>query len=82
MLEDTQEKMIELNAEIAVYKNAPEEASKFFFIVFYVSLIHSPLILDKKGNSLFAEVDDQRQKMKAILSAQNKQYLQVRVFFF
>lgn len=27
MLEDTQEKMIELNAEIAVYKNAPEEAS-------------------------------------------------------
>lgn len=50
-----------------------------FSYSFNVGLIHFPLILDKKGNSLFAEVDDQRQKMKAILSAQNKQYLQVIV---
>lgn len=77
MLEDTQEKMIELNAEIAVYKNAPEEASGLICLSKILLFYKLFLILDKKGNSLFAEVDDQRQKMKSILSAQNKQYLQV-----
>ncbi|XP_020799209.1 early endosome antigen 1 [Drosophila serrata] len=33
---------------------------------------------DRKGNSLFAEVDDQRQAMKQLLAAQKKSYLDMK----
>lgn len=36
---------------------------------------------DKKGNSLFAEVDDQRQHMKQILAQQKQQYLKVYDYY-
>lgn len=40
----------------------------------------SPLpILEKRGNSLFAEVDDQRQHMKRVLAAQKTHYAQMKV---
>lgn len=35
-------------------------------------------ILDRKGNSLFAEVDDQRQQMKSILHNQKIHYLEMK----
>jgi chromosome segregation ATPase len=35
----------------------------------------------KKGNSLFAEVDDQRQKMRSILATQNQQYQEMKKKF-
>lgn len=34
---------------------------------------------DKKGNSLFAEVDDQRQQMRDLLSQQKQQYHTVSI---
>lgn len=37
---------------------------------------------DKKGNSLFAEVDDQRQQMRDLLSRQKQQYQSVRIEYF
>lgn len=36
---------------------------------------------EKRGNSLFAEVDDQRQHMKAVLAAQKKHYVQMKQQF-
>uniref|UniRef100_A0A1A9WKR2 Protein Spindly n=1 Tax=Glossina brevipalpis TaxID=37001 RepID=A0A1A9WKR2_9MUSC len=36
---------------------------------------------DRKGNSLFAEVDDQRQAMKQLLNAQKKSYLEMRKIY-
>lgn len=39
-------------------------------------------VVDKKGNSLFAEVDDQRQKMRDILARQKAHYFQVCILIF
>lgn len=36
---------------------------------------------DRKGNSLFAEVDDQRQVMKHLLASQKKSYLEMKKIF-
>lgn len=38
-------------------------------------------LLAKRGNSLFAEVDDQRQEMKQLLANQKKHYLQMKKDF-
>ncbi|XP_053955558.1 protein Spindly [Anastrepha ludens] len=37
--------------------------------------------VDRKGNSLFAEVDDQRQAMKKLLAAQKKSYIDMKKVF-
>ncbi|XP_018804017.1 PREDICTED: protein Spindly [Bactrocera latifrons] len=37
-----------------------------------------PESVDRKGNSLFAEVDDQRQAMKKLLAAQKKSYIDMK----
>lgn len=39
------------------------------------------LVLDRKGNSLFAEVDDQRQKMKIMLQGERAHYLEMKKSF-
>ncbi|KAH8350606.1 hypothetical protein KR067_011671 [Drosophila pandora] len=44
-------------------------------------LTSAPENNDRKGNSLFAEVDDQRQVMKTLLSAQKKSYLEMKKTF-
>ncbi|XP_039497926.1 protein Spindly [Drosophila santomea] len=44
-------------------------------------LTSAPENNDRKGNSLFAEVDDQRQAMKQILAAQKKSYLEMKKTF-
>lgn len=36
---------------------------------------------ERKGNSLFAEVDDQRQVMKHLLASQKKSYLEMKKIF-
>ncbi|XP_034654521.1 protein Spindly-like [Drosophila subobscura] len=41
-------------------------------------LTSAPQINEAKGNSLFAEVDDQRQVMKQLLAAQKKSYLDMK----
>ncbi|EDW76425.1 uncharacterized protein Dwil_GK14670 [Drosophila willistoni] len=41
-------------------------------------LSSSPNENDRKGNSLFAEVDDQRQAMRQLLAAQKKSYLDMK----
>lgn len=81
-IDSLHEKIIELNTELAELKSGnsePGTQSQFlgrfrlnglltiFFIVFP----------GKKGNSLFAEVDDQRQYMKQILAQQKQQYSKV-----
>jgi len=38
-------------------------------------------IVDRKGNSLFAEVDDQRQVMKHLLASQKKSYLDMKKIY-
>ncbi|KAH8240856.1 hypothetical protein KR026_006276 [Drosophila bipectinata] len=44
-------------------------------------LTSAPENNDRKGNSLFAEVDDQRQVMKSLLAAQKKSYLEMKKTF-
>ncbi|XP_017002929.2 protein Spindly [Drosophila takahashii] len=44
-------------------------------------LTSAPENNDRKGNSLFAEVDDQRQAMKHLLAAQKKSYLDMKKTF-
>ncbi|KAH8413204.1 hypothetical protein KR009_008775 [Drosophila setifemur] len=44
-------------------------------------LTSAPENNDRKGNSLFAEVDDQRQVMKQLLAAQKKSYLDMKKTF-
>ncbi|XP_017110690.1 protein Spindly [Drosophila elegans] len=44
-------------------------------------LTSAPKDNDRKGNSLFAEVDDQRQVMKQLLAAQKKSYLDMKKTF-
>ncbi|XP_037710936.1 protein Spindly [Drosophila subpulchrella] len=44
-------------------------------------LTSAPENNDRKGNSLFAEVDDQRQAMKNLLAAQKKSYLDMKKTF-
>ncbi|XP_017075911.2 protein Spindly [Drosophila eugracilis] len=44
-------------------------------------LTSAPENNDRKGNSLFAEVDDQRQVMKKLLAAQKKSYLDMKKTF-
>ncbi|XP_068150620.1 protein Spindly [Drosophila tropicalis] len=44
-------------------------------------LSSSPNENDRKGNSLFAEVDDQRQAMRQLLAAQKKSYLDMKKVF-
>uniref|UniRef100_A0A1B0AZ89 Protein Spindly n=1 Tax=Glossina palpalis gambiensis TaxID=67801 RepID=A0A1B0AZ89_9MUSC len=40
-----------------------------------------PECVDRKGNSLFAEVDDQRQAMKKLLNAQKVSYLEMKKIY-
>ncbi|XP_064541867.1 protein Spindly [Drosophila montana] len=44
-------------------------------------LTSAPEHNDRKGNSLFAEVDDQRQAMKQLLASQKKSYLDMKKIF-
>jgi len=46
-----------------------------------LSLDFCTIFVDRKGNSLFAEVDDQRQAMKQLLAAQKKSYLDMKKTF-
>jgi len=46
-----------------------------------LSLEFCTIFVDRKGNSLFAEVDDQRQAMKHLLAAQKKSYLDMKKTF-
>lgn len=75
-IETLQEKVQEAMMEIAMLKASPEDASELTFIP-TVKVFHY-LILDRKGNSLFAEVDDQRQKMKTVLQNERSHYLEMK----
>lgn len=83
VIEHMQEKMHELSTELTTLRNstiADEGSQCFIFVI--ISFIHSLIffyyLLDRKGNSLFAEVDEQRQKMKKILQNERQHYLNMR----
>lgn len=74
--------MVRLPMSSAVHKskNSSEKAFSHLTNTILKWLFHNDLrctLSDKRGNSLFAEVDDQRQKMKVILDVQKAHYLQV-----
>lgn len=88
MYETAQERVIELSGELNALRSESDTASEYrcykdFFvspIISSCSLLHiltSSLFSGKRGNSLFAEVDDQRQKMKVLLTAQKANYIEV-----
>uniref|UniRef100_A0A1B0D2I4 Uncharacterized protein n=1 Tax=Phlebotomus papatasi TaxID=29031 RepID=A0A1B0D2I4_PHLPP len=59
-----------------------ELQSKLFEVNTEISALkNNPNALNSKGNSLFAEVDDQRQKMRDILAAQSKKYNQMKALY-
>ncbi|KAH8352368.1 hypothetical protein KR084_003646 [Drosophila pseudotakahashii] len=85
LLESCQEQLVDANAKIALLTSAPENNGIYrtnkpletrvkigFFLTIFI---------DRKGNSLFAEVDDQRQAMKHLLAAQKKSYLDMKKTF-
>lgn len=85
MIDSMQEKILEITAELATYKSSTDTSKYFISLICCLKFQFAHLFLhfsDKKGNSLFAEVDDQRQKMKDILAAQKQQYLKVNTYFF
>lgn len=49
-----------------------------WFLTFWIFALFLP---DRKGNSLFAEVDDQRQEMRSLLAAQKNQFLQMKKLY-
>lgn len=79
-IESLQENVQDLTVELAILQKAPEDASKLTFHCFTTDKFKD-LLLDRKGNSLFAEVDDQRQKMKKILRGERAHYLEMKKLF-
>lgn len=91
MCETAQEQVIELSGELNALRSESDTASKFYcsqvnqiflrqkywLCDFVSNILTLSSISGKRGNSLFAEVDDQRQKMKALLIAQKANYIEV-----
>lgn len=79
-----QEKVTELSSELAAHQNGNVNHSRLYlFLPFSFKWLRNVIFnlnLDAKGNSLFAEVDDQRQQMRDMLSRQKSEYLWVSIF--
>jgi hypothetical protein len=86
-LDSLHEKIQELTMELSMLRSIPEDDSKlippltFFLIRKTFHPCNFIYFLERKGNSLFAEVDDQRQKMKDILQAERRSYLEMRKLY-
>ncbi|KAH8249087.1 hypothetical protein KR032_005680 [Drosophila birchii] len=78
LLESCQEQLVDANAKIALLTSAPENNGEFGNHIYSRSAYLIQMLIDRKGNSLFAEVDDQRQAMKQLLAAQKKSYLEMK----
>ncbi|KAH8237535.1 hypothetical protein KR038_004141 [Drosophila bunnanda] len=78
LLESCQEQLVDANAKIALLTSAPENNGGYGKLMYSRDDYLTHIFLDRKGNSLFAEVDDQRQAMKQLLAAQKKSYLDMK----
>ncbi|KAH8392085.1 hypothetical protein KR215_000321 [Drosophila sulfurigaster] len=81
LLESSQEQLVEANAKIAMLSSAPEQNGEQLINNTTESQLNFVYLKDRKGNSLFAEVDDQRQAMKHLLASQKKSYLDMKKIF-
>lgn len=83
IIDSMQEKMMLVENELAAYKTKNIDHSKCYqrieTMVLRIENYSLTLPVDTKGNSLFAEVDDQRQQMRDLLQRQNQQYQMVSV---
>lgn len=90
LFESAQEKLAEANSMIASLSSAPDQNNGKYIhsvtigsksiLICVVQLLYVNFI-DRKGNSLFAEVDDQRQVMKQVLMVQKKNYMEMKKIY-
>ncbi|TMW54858.1 hypothetical protein DOY81_000091 [Sarcophaga bullata] len=77
--ENLQSKRMDLEEKLQILESTQEQLAEANAKIAMLS--STPDSNDRKGNSLFAEVDDQRQAMKQLLAAQKKSYLQMKKIY-
>lgn len=77
--ENLQSKREEVDEKTHLLESAQEQVVEMNAKI--AQLTSCPDNAERKGNSLFAEVDDQRQAMKQLLASQKKSYLQMKKIF-
>ncbi|XP_055837772.1 protein Spindly [Episyrphus balteatus] len=77
--ENLQSKREEVDEKTHLLESAQEQVVEMNAKI--ALLTSCPDNAERKGNSLFAEVDDQRQAMKQLLANQKKSYLQMKKIF-
>lgn len=77
--ENLQSKREEVDEKSQLLESAQEQVVEMNAKI--ALLTSCPDNAERKGNSLFAEVDDQRQAMKQLLANQKKSYLQMKKIF-
>ncbi|KAM7353157.1 spindle apparatus coiled-coil protein 1 spindly [Cochliomyia hominivorax] len=77
--ENLQSKRVDLEEKLQILESTQEQLAEANAKIAMLS--SAPDNNDRKGNSLFAEVDDQRQAMKQLLTAQKKSYVQMKKIY-
>ncbi|XP_059221975.1 protein Spindly [Stomoxys calcitrans] len=77
--ENLQSKKSDLEEKVQILESTQEQLAEANAQIAMLS--SAPESNDRKGNSLFAEVDDQRQVMKQLLASQKKSYLQMKKIY-
>ncbi|XP_075153588.1 spindle apparatus coiled-coil protein 1 spindly [Haematobia irritans] len=77
--ENLQSKKVDLEEKVQILESTQEQLAEANAQIAMLSA--APDNNDRKGNSLFAEVDDQRQAMKQLLTSQKKSYLQMKKIY-
>ncbi|XP_065355908.1 protein Spindly [Calliphora vicina] len=77
--ENLQSKRIDLEEKLQILESTQEQLAEANSKIAMLSA--APENNDRKGNSLFAEVDDQRQAMRNLLTAQKKSYVQMKKIY-
>ncbi|XP_037810802.1 protein Spindly [Lucilia sericata] len=77
--ENLQSKRVDLEEKIQILESTQEQLAEANAQIAMMSA--APDNDERKGNSLFAEVDDQRQAMKQLLTAQKKSYVQMKKIY-
>ncbi|XP_073822463.1 spindle apparatus coiled-coil protein 1 spindly [Musca autumnalis] len=77
--ENLQSKKADLDEKVQILESTQEQLAEANAQIAMLSA--APENNDRKGNSLFAEVDDQRQAMKQLLNSQKKSYMQMKKIY-
>ncbi|XP_061389338.1 protein Spindly [Musca vetustissima] len=77
--ENLQSKKADLDEKVQILESTQEQLAEANAQIAMLSA--APENNDRKGNSLFAEVDDQRQVMKQLLNSQKKSYMQMKKIY-